>query len=228
MFEKWKKKSKQEEKTTHKSDTPNITVDKVGKHLTMIIHNRVSLYSFLDELDKIDPEDKKTILKIPLGVLTDNHQRVKNGKYFWIQKDNKTYFIVLNEEMCEIDEKIVLDDTIEERNFSFTFTDNTFQIGKLLHDKNYSTIGHKHFDSSCNQEFVDEDLACFVLSAADAKKEIDELFQNLKSLENDYSNQDEVLKIDAMRWIINCYYQLLENNQADQIDKLISGYRVHF
>ncbi len=216
-IKRWLKKDNNVQETVKKEIIePDIEFIKEENMLKMMIPEGVSLDTFFKKVRELNEEDKKAILALPLNILCDgmigSRNKARSGNYLWFNVDIKRYFIVINNSELLIDEMVALEDVIEERDFSYYFGDNDFTITKKLHDKNYSTLEHKRFDSDDNDN-SNPLLDSFSLSMTEAKSSIKELFNNLEEISNTLAT---IIDINKIKEKVDDYFQnnLEDTNQA--------------
>lgn len=210
IFKIWRKRGSSRTIDEHTHTEPKIEFAKDEDMFKMSISEGISFNMFFDKLDELAEEDHNRVRKLPLSILDGGLIRGQNmarkGNYFWFEIDNKKYFIVISDKEVIIEELIVKEEIIEERDFLYELRTGNFTIGKKLHEKNYSTLEHKKFESSSSQLNYDPILSKFSLSIDEAKIAYKELFDNLFSLEKIYNQLQDTTNFNLIRAIMNNYF----------------------
>ena len=191
-----------------KEDDSKIILTKNDDVLKMTIIGTPSLHTFFEKVNELPEEDRKIILKLPLGILANSNQQVNPGNYMWITIENREYIILSNKESININQTKKLADIIEERSVTIDLDTNAFTIYVAIHDSNYSTMDHKKFDCT-NYGSMPSD---FELSPIDAKKEYEILFDDLMYEEKVLAELEGAIEIRNIKAMLDNYFSYIISN----------------
>jgi hypothetical protein len=208
MFNKmFKKKEKKEENKLEPTFTPeekeepvyNVSIEEDNNLVRIVISDSLPSNVFFDKLNKISPENRKLILKLPFGLLLTQNMTIQKGIYIGYNINDKTFVVVSNEKELIINEKIVDGEEVEEKDWSFDKNDNSFVFHKLIHDKESGTSEHKIY---AGYQDSSSELEEFALTKEEAKKGIRELFNDLTQANIINEELSKLVNIEEMNNVI--------------------------
>lgn len=141
------------------------------------ITDYITASDYLETMKQIDIFELNS--KLTNGILwNSNKQRINKGVYFVFFHNGKLYNILNNENFIKIDERIKIEDTIEEKILTFKIEDANYYYFKCIHDKNGNSYLTRYYGKNGT---ICADLE---LSIEEFKNDLNLIFSSLETLKD--------------------------------------------
>lgn len=191
LINKLKKHKQQLENIDNKKSETNITISKMGNIYKMEINDYISIIDYVEKMEQIDNYNLKDIIYNAI-LWNSRKQCVNKGTFYAIADKDKTYNILLDEDIIEIDERTKKENIIEEKFIFYDQSNDNYRYSSLKCYSDGNTFYTKYYSKNS------ENIYKLELPKEQAYEEIESVILNLGNIEN----IENVLNLDILNNIL--------------------------